>query len=59
MLDLTWAQIKDILSNRPMFKRLDAGKGLDHSDMIRLQKLADGEAVTDKQPDADRSRTTF
>jgi hypothetical protein len=44
ILDLTWAQVKEILSNWRMHNRLESGLGLDHSDMIHLQKLADGMA---------------
>lgn len=58
MLDLTWAQVKDVLENLPLHRKLEAGKGLDHSDRIRLQKLADGETPSkEPQPDPEPRQT--
>ncbi len=41
-LDVTWARFVWILSHYPMLKRIKTGKGLDHGDLIALQKESDG-----------------
>lgn len=38
MTEITWARYRLILRKRGMFEKIKSGKGLDHADLIEMQK---------------------